>query len=46
MPFVRHGRRNVALILRRTFRFVSKDEGVFSARWILLRDAAYRGSSG
>ncbi len=32
--------RPIALILRRTVRSVSKDEGVSSAYWTLLRDAA------
>jgi hypothetical protein len=31
-----------ALILRRTARSVSKDEGVSRVRWTLLRDAASR----
>jgi len=38
--------RSIALILRRPARAVSKDEGVSSALWTLLRDAVLSLSNG
>jgi hypothetical protein len=35
-----------ALILRRSFSAVSKDEGVSRVHWILLRDGRFATSSG